>query len=187
MTRHIQMCVVAGVMLAIAGCAASARQRPVGVGDVNGGEGSVQAERAKLQGRWSLDSLNVRNESGRQAKVDAVGTMAFDGFGNLEIEYRFTDDGQRTLEALGIKTPDKVVSTAGSAAIDPVKKLITYAGSDVQARALGFDPDLAARRANPFTLERVRYYAFGAAGVLTLTTRHADGTDAATAQWKKVS
>ena len=187
MIRHIRMGAVAGLLFAVAACSASPRQRPIGVGDVNAGEGTVQAERAKLQGRWTLEALNVRNAAGRQSAVEAAGTMSFDGFGNLDVEYRFTEAGQKALEALGIKTPDLVVSTSGSVAIDPVKKLITYAGKDVQQRAMGFDPDLAARRANPFTLERVRYYTFGAEGGLTLTTRHEDGTDAATARWKKVS
>ena len=50
-----------------------------------------------------------------------------------------------------------------------------------------FDPELAANRANPFALERPRYYALGADGILTLTTRHDNGRDAATSRWKRAS
>ena len=67
--------------------------------------------------------------------------------------------------------------------IDTQSKRITYMPPDAASRA--FDPDLAAARANPFALERTRYYAMGADGVLTLTTRYDSGRDAATALWKK--
>jgi hypothetical protein len=80
-----------------------------------------------------------------------------------------------------------VLSTAGNVAIDAVAKQITYVGSENQKKALGFDPDLAARRANPFTLERVRYYRFEDDNALTLMTRHDDGSEGATAVWKRSS
>ena len=47
------------------------------------------------------------------------------------------------------------------------------------------DPKIAALRANPFALERIRYYTIGADGVLTMTTRHDNGRDAAVGRWKK--
>ena len=54
--------------------------------------------------------------------------LTFDGFGNLEIEYRMSEAGRQTLESLGIRVPNPVLSTAGNVAIDPVKKQITYVG-----------------------------------------------------------
>jgi hypothetical protein len=147
----------------------------------------MEVERKKLQGRWTLVSLTVTPEKGQKAAVDATGIMTFDGFGNLQIEYRMSESGRKTLEGMGIKVPNPVLSTSGNVAIDPVGKQITYVGAENQKKALGFDPDLAARRANPFTLERVRYYAFQGDDALTLTTRHDNGTDAATAQWKRGS
>ena len=89
------------------------------------------------------------------------------------------------LGALGIKTPNPVISTSGRVVIDPQKKLITYVGEDVKTQ--GFDPDLAARRANPFALERARFYEFGADGMLTLTSRYDNGKEAAVGRWKKSS
>ena len=52
-------------------------------------------------------------------------------------------------------------------------------------KAQPFDAKVAAGRQNPFALERTRYYDFGADGMLTLTTRHDDGKDAAVSKWKK--
>jgi hypothetical protein len=147
----------------------------------------MEAVRKRLQGRWALVSLTVTTEDGRHSAVDATGVLTFDGFGNLQIEYRMSEAGRQTLEGLGIKMPNPVLSTSGNVAIDTQQRRITYAGSDVQKRALGFDPDLAARRANPFTLERIRYYTFADDNNLTLTTRHDNGSDAAVAQWKRGS
>ena len=43
--------------------------------------------------------------------------------------------------------------------------------------SVAFDPDACAQRANPFALERVRYYTFGADGTLTLATRYDNGQE----------
>ena len=77
------------------------------------------------------------------------------------------------------------ISTSGRVVIDTQQNRITYLGDDFEERALGFDPKLAAQRANPFALERVRYYMFGGDGTLTLSTRYDDGKDAAVSQWKR--
>jgi hypothetical protein len=61
------------------------------------------------------------------------------------------------------------------------QKSIVY----VDDTAKPFDPKVAAGRANPFALERTRFYDFGADGTLTLTTRHDDGKDAVVSRWKK--
>jgi hypothetical protein len=111
--------------------------------------------------------------------------MNFDGFGNMNIEYRMSETGLKTLEGFGIKSPNPVISTTGSVAINPTAREITYTGPDFEKRALGFDPDLAARRANPFALERKRYYEIGPDGTLTLMTRYDDGSTASIGRWKK--
>ena len=90
--------------------------------------------------------------------------MNFDGFGNMNIEYRMSETGLKTLEGFGIKSPNPVISTTGSVAINPTAREIVYTGPDFEKRALGFDPDLAAQRANPFALERKRYYEIGQDG-----------------------
>ena len=188
MTRHLAFVTAACATVVVAACATGQpRQRPLNTTPMASGAGTMEAERQKLQGRWTLASLTVTAENGKKAPVDATGVLTFDAFGNLQIEYRMSEAGQQTLESLGIKVPNPVLSTAGNVAIDPVGKQITYVGAENQKKALGFDPDLAARRANPFTLERVRYYRFDDENALTLMTRQADGSEAATAQWKRGS
>jgi hypothetical protein len=71
-----------------------------------------------------------------------------------------------------------VISTTGRVVIFPQQRSITYVDQDVEKRALAGDRELAARRANPFALERVRYYAIGDDGTLLLSTRYDNGKDA---------
>jgi hypothetical protein len=181
--------VLVTIACGMAACAAPARprQRPVPAADVESGTGTMSEVRRQLQGRWTLVSLNVTTEDGRKSAIDATGALNSDAFGGLEIEYRMSESGQQSLASLGIKSPNPVVSTAGRVVIDAQRQQITYAADDFNTRALGFDPDLAARRANPFALERVRHYQFAEDGTLTLTTRYDNGKDAAVARWKKAS
>jgi hypothetical protein len=173
------------VAIAATACGSRPRQTPLPTTPVNEGPETMSAVRKQLEGRWALLSLNVTADDGRQQSIDASGLLASDAFGGLHIEYRLSEAGQKALAALGIKTPNPVISTSGRVVIDPQKKLITYLGEDVKTQ--GFDPDLAARRANPFALERPRFYEFGADGTLTLTSRYDNGKDAAVGRWKKAS
>ena len=49
---------------------------------------------------------------------------------------------------------------------------------------LGFDPQLAALRSNPFSLERTRSYLFSNDGTLRMATKYEDGKDALVSVWK---
>jgi hypothetical protein len=169
----------------VGGCAPSARQRPIETSRVATSGDTLEAARRALQGTWSLVSLNVTAPDGRQAAVEAAGTLVSDAFGNLSIEYRMSPGGQKTLASVGVTTPNPVVTTTGRVVIDVDKRQITYVPE--KADAAPFDAELAARRNNPFALERPRFYAVDADGLLTLTTRYDDGKDAAVSRWKKGS
>jgi hypothetical protein len=147
----------------------------------------MSAVRAQLQGRWELLSLTVHTMEGRAEKIDATGRLSADAFGGMDVEYRISDAGQKTLATLGIKPPSPVITTSGQVVINPQSKQITYAGEDFTEKALKFDKELAALRANPFALERVRYYSFQGDGTLILSTRYDNGKDAAVGHWKKAS
>lgn len=172
-----------GFGMLLPGCAASPRQRPVPTTRIDTGVQSVEAARRELQGRWSLLSLEVVSADGRRMAVDAAGTLEADAFGNLSIEYRVSPEGLKALESTGIQSPNPVISTTGQVVIDPRQRMITYVPPDAAKRA--FDADLAARRNNPFALERARYYALGPDGVLTLSTRYDDGKDASVGRWRR--
>ena len=158
---------------------------PVRGTPVSTGPDSVTAARKSLQGTWQLLSLDVAADDGRRTPVEAKGELKLDDFGNLGIEYRMSEAGIRALAAIGITPPTPVITTTGQVVIDANQRRITYVNAEQRADPL--DAGLAARRANPFALERVRYYSIGADGILTLTTRHESGRDAATSRWQHTS
>jgi hypothetical protein len=184
--RALALVVAIGIGVGGACAQGQPRQRPLETTPVATGSGTIASERSQLQGRWTLMSLSVTTEKGEKADIEATGVMTFDAFGNLNIEYRLTEASRKTLEGLGIKTPGLVLSTSGSVAIDPRARQIRYVAEGAQEKA-AFDADLAARRANPFTADRVRYYQLMPDGLLLLATHHDDGKDAAVARWKRES
>lgn len=157
--------------------------QPLSNTPIDTGANSTVAARKALEGTWRLLSLEVANAEGRKATVQAEGELVLDPFANLKIVYRVADAGLKALESVGVEQPTPVISTTGEVAIDAAGQKVTYVGADHSERA--FDPDLAARRANPLALERVRYYTIGSDGVLTLKTRHDNGRDAATSRWQR--
>jgi hypothetical protein len=185
---HHHGCKVVVAVLAIvtaAGCAAAPRARPLPTERVEEGANSTTAVRKQFEGRWALVSFRVNSADGRQTPVDATGELVLDGFGVLAVTYKVSEQGLKQLASVGVKSPNPVISTNGRVVIDTQQNRITYIGDDFEARALGFDPKLAAARANPFALERIRYYKFEPDGTLTLSTRYDDGKDAAMSQWKR--
>jgi len=150
---------------------------------IDTGANSVVEARKRLEGTWNMLSLDVAATDGRQRPVEAHGTLVLDAFGNLDIRYTVADGGLKTLESIGLKSPNPLIATTGKVVVDATQHKVTYLGNDDSARA--FDPDLAAKRANPFALERTRYYSLDSSGVMTLTTRYDNGKNAATSRWRK--
>jgi|SRR6478735_3506127 len=172
------------LLIASVGCAASSRQRPVSMGEVGSGPETLAWVRQQLQGDWALVSLTAYGQDGKKVPIDAAGSLTTDAYGGLRIEFRMSDEGQKALTAIGITSPNPVVTTEGRAVIEPKKKEITYVGADYKKQG-GMDAGLAAKRANPFALERIRYYTFNPDGTLTLLTRYDNGKDAVVGVWKR--
>ena len=170
----------------VSGCAASARQRPVEGSPVATSGDTLENARRALQGTWALVSLNVTAPDGRKAAVEAAGTLVSDAFGNLSVEYRMSPAGQKTLESVGITTPNPVVTTSrprghrrGQEAASPMSRR-----RPTPSRSTRNWPPAATTRSRSSGLA---IYAVDADGLLTLTTRYDDGTDAAVSRWKKGS
>jgi len=123
-------------------------------------------------------------KKGFEYLIDAAGTLISD-FANLTIEFRISDRGLESLRGLGIKAPNPVIATSGRVVIDTQKHLITYASDDINKKMLGFDPQLAALRSNPFSLERERSYLFSNDGTLRMATRYENGKEALVSVWKR--
>lgn len=108
---------IAGLLL-LAACTASERQRPIGMGDVYTGAGSLESVRRQLQGTWELVSLESSPEPGApRVVIKATGTLVYDEYGNLRIDAHTIDP------AAPVAAREAVLLTfKGRAAIDPVKK-----------------------------------------------------------------
>jgi hypothetical protein len=182
--RNISLA-TAFAIFALSACAPAPRARPLPTEAIDQGANSTTAVRKQFEGKWSLVSLRMSAADGRQADLDATGDLTFDAFGVLQVEYRMSEEGQKRLAGIGVELPNPRVSTTGRVVIDTQQHRITYLGDDFEAKALGFDPVLAEKRANPFALERVRYYNLGQDGTLTLSTKYDNGQDAAVSQWKR--
>jgi hypothetical protein len=169
--------------LAGTGCKGGPMNKPIKTSPIEKGTDTIQGTRLQLEGHWTLLSLVITNAAGRRANVQATGTLDFDAYANLSIEYRVSESGLKALQGIGVTSPNPVISTKGRAEIDVTGKTIRYVSPDAADRA--FDPDLAAARANPFALERIRYYEFAPDGTLKLATRHDDGKEANVSRWKK--
>jgi len=160
--------VLAAVLL-LPGCAKAPRQRPVKMGDVNTGAGSLEAVRRQLQGTWELVSLAmVPPGGGGPVPIAAKGTLVYDEYGNLTIDAH-TDDPNAPEAA---RTAN-VVSFKGRAVIDPDKselKLMDVKGS--------VDPNTV------ISTERRRRFAFEG-DLLKLSSLNPDGQVAATATWRR--
>ena len=148
-------------------------------------ENLTEARKA-LAGKWLLVSLTVHAVDGRSALVEATGTLVAD-FSNMSVEFQMTDKGLKALADIGVKSPNPVISTSGRVLIETGQRQISYVGDDFHQKALGFDPELAKKRANPFALERTRYYTFNEDGTLRLATRHDNGKDASVSVWKRAA
>jgi hypothetical protein len=183
--RIINATLVVVLLVTATGCTASSRQRPVSVGDVDTGTGSLAATRKQFEGSWKLVSLHITAPDGNKADLDATGTLTSDSFGTLSIEYRLSDQGLKSMAAMGVTSPNPVISTTGRAVFNPQNQSVTYTSEDFAARSAGFDPKLAASRANPFALERIRYYSFETDGTLRLATKYDSGSEAIVSRWKK--
>ena len=180
----VTLVVVASVAwLVSTGCKGGPMDKPIKTSPVEKGGDTIQGTRQQLEGHWTLLSLVITNAAGKSANVQATGTLDSDPYGNLSIEYQISDAGLKALQGIGVTSPNPVISTKGRAEIDVTGKTIRYVSPDATSKP--FDPDLAAARANPFALERTRYYQFNPDGTLRLATHHDDGKDAAVSRWKK--
>jgi len=156
----------------VTGCQAAPRARPVKMGPVDTGAGSLESVRRQLQGSWQLVSLEVMTPGGGMTAVPATGHLKYDEYGNLTI------DGRLTAAAGGVDP--NVLNMSGRAVIDPDKHMLRF--QDVQARTAAEDRPLDTR----IDPEKVRYFEF-VGDQLKTTTKDAKGATTAVATWKKAS
>lgn len=81
----------------VLGCAARERTRPVKMGPVDTGAGSLEATRREFQGAWTLMSLEIVEANGARQRVKAAGRLTYDEFGNMTVRGEIEDDRAKSV------------------------------------------------------------------------------------------
>jgi hypothetical protein len=161
------------VLIAIAGCSAAPRQRPVKLGPVDTGPGSLAAARQYLEGRWTLESFQVFPPGRPVVALKGHGSLTYDAFGNLQMEIRADDESADLLRAAGIAMTGNAISTSGRTVVDMQNRTLTYIIQGQPAST------------GPLAVTRPRYWEVEA-DLLTLTTRGDDGQAASVGRWRRL-
>jgi hypothetical protein len=171
--RASSVAAVVTCALLLAACAASSRQRPVGMGDVNTGTESLAATRKQLEGTWTLTKFEVADTTGKLVPIRAQAQLTYDGFGNLSIRGVLQEPlpGQKTV------TEAPALAYTGKAVIDTVRKEMVLTGTNATVEP---DPSLLAKIGPEFR----RRYEFGD-GTLTISVMNANGGATSRATFRK--
>ena len=171
--RASSVAVILSIAVTLAACAASSRQRPVGMGDVSKGIDSLAATRKQLEGTWTLTKFEVADNTGRLIPIRATAQLTYDDFGNLSIRGVLQEPlpGQTTV------TDSPALAYTGKAVIDTVRKEMVLTGMNATAEP---DPSLLAKIGPEFR----RRYEFGD-GTLTISVMNANGGATSRATFRK--
>jgi hypothetical protein len=96
--------------VSLCACAAAPRTRPVKMGDVDTGVGSLEDTRRQLAGTWTLVEYRVYDK-GTPVRVEASAELSYDEFSNLKMKGAVKDPAQP-------KSSTAVLNYEGRASID---------------------------------------------------------------------
>jgi hypothetical protein len=167
---------VATLVVAVGACAAAPRQRPLPLGPIEGGAGTLAEARKFLEGRWVLESFEVRPPDRAPILMKGSGTLNYDDFGNLRMEIKADEASSDLLRAAGLNIRDGVISTDGRTVIDLPNKTLTYF---LEGQASSYKTG-----GGPLAPNRPRHWEV-AGDLLTLTTRDDGGAPIAISRWKR--
>ena len=176
-TRHAIHGVFTSVLLTlvVTGCGAAAGEKPVQLGPVDTGAGTLASARKFLEGRWTLESFEIHAPGKPVLTLKGSGTLVYDNMSNLRMEIRADQASADVLRAAGIDIRDGVISTEGRTAIDLQNKTLTYV-------LQGQDPLV---KRGPLAMERPRHWVVDA-DTLTLTTKDDAGQPLSIGRWKRL-
>jgi hypothetical protein len=162
---------VFGLVLAVGcgwGCAKQGRERPINMGPVDTGPGSVESVRRQLEGTWDLVQLTTYPTAGQPITHGARAVLTYDAYGNLTIDGHLAQAG----DTVGAGGP--LLSFKGRAVLDSDRHQLRLMDPKGPQEALPAEvsPDL------------VRRYEFEG-DLLKLSTVDASGQPTASATWKK--
>jgi len=160
------------LLVAAAAGTGAAAQKP----KVDAGPGSLAAARKFLEGRWSLESFEVRPPGKPPIQLKGSGVLNYDDFGNLTMEVRADQASSDLLRAAGINIQDGRISTEGRTVIDLQNRTLTYF---LEGQRSGY-----ASGGGPLALSRPRHWEVNG-DVLTLTTKDDADAPLSISRWKK--
>ena len=161
--------------LLLPGCAAAPRERPVEMGPVDTGPGTLTSARKFLEGRWQLETFEIHRPGQPPLVLKGAGTLIYDDMSNLRMEVRADEASADVLRAAGVDIRDGIISTEGRTAIDLQNRTLTYM-LEGQAPLV---------KGGPLAMERPRHWVVDAE-TLTLSTKDDAGRPLSVARWKRM-
>jgi hypothetical protein len=174
MTRNTALALLAfAALIASPACTAAPRQRPVEMGPVAEGTGSLAAARKYLEGDWILESFEIFPPGRPSMKLVGQGHLSYDKYSNLRMELRPDAASANVLRDAGVQVPDDGrFSTDGRTAVDLQNHTLTYT---LEGKSPG---------SGPLAINLPRYWQVEG-GLLTLTTKDASGNPLSVGRWRK--
>ncbi len=166
---------IIGLLAAVTACHSAPRQRPIKAGPVDTGPQTLTAARNFLEGRWNLESFEVRPPGKPPIVLKGAGTLLYDNMGNLKMDIQADEASADLLRQSGIDIRDNRISTDGRAALDLQKHTLTYV---LQGQA----PLIK----GPLGMERPRHWVVEG-DTLILTTQDDAGQPLSIGRWKRSS
>jgi len=172
-TRHASVLLLATLVVGPIACAAAPRQKPIDMGPVDTGAGTLTSARNFLNGRWTLESFEVRLRNQPPILLTGAGFLVYDSSGNLIMNIRADEKSSDVLRAAGVDIRDGVIATEGRTAIDLQNHTLTYI-LDGQAPLIR----------GPLGTDRPRHWVIDG-DVLILTTMDEEGRPTSIGRWRK--
>jgi hypothetical protein len=161
-------------LAATAACSGAPRQRPVEMGPVATGPGTLTAARQFLAGRWALESFELRPPGKPPIMLKGSGTLLYDESGNLTMNIRADEASSDLLRAAGVDIRDGIIATDGRTAIDLQNRTLTYILEGQAPLIRG-----------PLGMDRPRHWAVDG-DILILTTQDDAGQPLSIGRWKRI-
>jgi hypothetical protein len=167
----MKICSALLVIVLSAACAAAPRQRPIKLGDVDTGPGSLEQVRRQFAGTWELVSLDLHSAKGETQRVKGSGSLTYDEYGNLKVL------GQ-VREPVADLEPG-VLKYEGRAVIDPVKSQLRL----LDLKGSGAGGDAASSLVAPSSIRQYRFEG----PLLHISIVNERGEPTATTIWKRAA
>jgi hypothetical protein len=176
MTHTRDLVLMSTLLMTMTACASKAIEKPIAVAPAETGAGSLASARKFLEGRWALESFEMRPPGKAPITLNGSGTLVYDEFSNLKMEIRADKASTDLLRAAGIDIRNGVISTNGRTAVDMQNRTLTYVLS-------GQTPTAAP---GPLDPSRPRHWEVQG-DVLVLSTVDEAGQPLSVGRWKRRS